>query len=819
MLPCLLLTLTAALGAAPTQAPEATLPTGEDAALTEAFLAARFVARPAGDGLRFRNDPGQLVADLDGDALLVRPFAGDWTWGLELTAYGTADDLRSVGQGAAVHAAGNRVTYDWGRGLEEWFVNDARGIEHGYTLQARPAGQAPLVLDLDVHGPLRPELTANGRDVRFLDAAGVSALTYSGLTVFDATGATIPARFEVNGDDLRLTVEDRAAVYPLTIDPMIQLAYLKASNAGNGDWFGYSIAVDGDTAVVGAPHESGGGTGVGSNGEDDSEIHSGAAYVFVRSGNTWVEQAYLKPSNTDSFDNFGHAVDIDGDFIIVGAPREDSDAAGVNGDGGNNSLKGSGAAYVFMRFGLTWGQEAYLKASHPDEDDEFGSAVAISGNLATVGAPFERSDATGINGNALDNSLKDAGAAYVFVRTGDLVGSWSPALYLKASNTDAYDVFGSAIAMDGTTIVVGAPFEDSVVANPDGVGGDEQDDSAFSAGAAYVFRLKGEIWVQDAYLKAATPESYNNFGEAVAMSGARIVVGAPRESSDATGVNGDEANDDAQYSGAAYVFRRDGNVWSREAFLKASNTTSEDRFGTAVAIDGERIAVGAPREDSNAFGINGDQASEDMTQAGAAYSFVFDGATWSQDAYLKASSPDVVDWFGEALAVSGDDVLVSTPYEDGASQGAGGDPTDNSSSGVGAVYAFDLDSDYGNWQYGPQSGANLADLNSFTAPIPNQFMTLRLSEWGQSGVALLMLSAGQANTPLLGGTLLVDPNLAFFGANHVIPVPCFGGAGDYSAYVPPQIAGHTVYAQAVMHQPAMPFGFAFTNGLGMSIVP
>ncbi len=258
-------------------------------------------------------------------------------------------------------------------------------------------------------------------------------------------------------------------------------AYLKASNTGTDDRFGFSVAVDGDTVVVGAYGEASAATGVGGNQADNSAIDAGAAYVFTQSGATWTQQAYLKASNTEAGDEFGASMAVDGNTVVVGAQYEDSAATGVNGNQADNSVFRAGAAYGFTRSGGTWTQQAYLKASNPETIDLFGSSVAVDGNTIVIGADREDSGATGVNGNQADNSADDSGAAYGFTRSG---ATWTPQAYLKATNAGAGDFFGSSVAVDGDTVVVGAPYEDSAAT---GVGADQTDNSAVSAGAIYSF--------------------------------------------------------------------------------------------------------------------------------------------------------------------------------------------------------------------------------------------------------------------------------------------------------------------------------------------
>jgi hypothetical protein len=207
---------------------------------------------------------------------------------------------------------------------------------------------------------------------------------------------------------------------------------------------------------------------------------SGAAYVFMRIGMDWSQQAYLKVLNIGGDDNFGASLAIDGDTLAVGAWGEDSNADGVGGDQTNNSIFQSGAVYLFVRANGIWAQQAYLKASNPDEYAYFGHSVALRGDLLAVGAWGESSNATGLNGNEADRSLSNAGAAYLFTRTGAM---WNQQAYLKASNTGLDDYFGYALGLDKGTLAVGANLENS---NATGVNGDQSNNDSSLSGAVYV---------------------------------------------------------------------------------------------------------------------------------------------------------------------------------------------------------------------------------------------------------------------------------------------------------------------------------------------
>jgi hypothetical protein len=272
-----------------------------------------------------------------------------------------------------------------------------------------------------------------------------------------------------------------------------QQAYLKSANVDAGDMFGYAVALsaDGSVLAVGAFDEDGSARGINQP-PDNRNNGSGAAYVFTRTAGTWSQQAYIKPSNSEPQDSFGVHVALsdDGRTLLAGALDEDCAATGVNAAGCDTDWKedlSMGAAYVFVRDGTTWSQQAFLKASNTGFNDWFGARVALSGdgNIAAVGAPLEDSAATGITGRPADDSAGEAGAVYLFARTGT---TWSQQAYIKASNAQAFDEFGSSLAIDrsGTTLVVTARAEDS---GARGAGGDQADNSAEEAGAAYVFRV------------------------------------------------------------------------------------------------------------------------------------------------------------------------------------------------------------------------------------------------------------------------------------------------------------------------------------------
>jgi hypothetical protein len=433
---------------------------------------------------------------------------------------------------------------------------------------------------------------------------------------------------------------------------------------------------------------------------------------------------YFKASNPDASDAFGTSVALsdDGTTLAVGATGESSDAIGIDGDQANDTLANAGAVYVFVRDASdVWAQQAYVKASNTGASDAFGTSLALSadGNTLVVGAPYEASSATGIDGNQASNAAPVAGAAYVFVRTGG--DNWAQQAYVKASNTGFGDVFGNRVAVsdDGNTLAVSATGE---AGNATGIDGNQGNNTAFGAGAVYVLgRDPMNVWTQQAYVKASNTASGDGFGSSISLSGDgnTLAVGAFGEDSIATGIGGDQLDNMATQSGATYVFVRDGGgAWSQQAYVKASNSDAQDFFGWSVALsgDGNTLIVGAYGEDGAAAGIGGDETDDTAPESGAAYVLVRDGGgAWSQQAYVKASNPDSQDFFGWNVATTLDgNVLAVAAYgEAGSAIGLGGDETDDSAAQAGAAYVLVRDG-AGTWsQRAYVKAPNTASTDNF----------------------------------------------------------------------------------------------------------
>lgn len=389
-----------------------------------------------------------------------------------------------------------------------------------------------------------------------------------------------------------------------------QEAVLTASDEAAYDTFGDAVALstDGNTLLVGAP-------GV----DASTMLHdTGAAYVFRRTGATWAEEAILSTPAQVGGDGLGWGVALsgDGELAALGAPFEDSDARGVNGSissaGGQPS---SGAVFLFTGSGASWSRAAFVKAPNRGNNDNFGRAVVLSrdGKTLVVGAEGEDGDARTIDGADNDDGF-NRGAAYVYSAS---TGSWRFDAYLKAPNSDDLDRFGAALAVsdDGSTVAVGAPAEGG-----EGVGIATLPDmnGAETSGAVYVFR-HAAAWTFEAYVKTTNSGSGDAAGTSLALSGdgATLVVGAPGEDSDSTGVESHLTNEDAKESGAAFSYVRGASGWARGVSIKAANTGSGDTFGAKLAIGGTTLAIASPGDDSSATGIDGDAADNSAMESGA----------------------------------------------------------------------------------------------------------------------------------------------------------------------------------------------------------
>jgi hypothetical protein len=360
-------------------------------------------------------------------------------------------------------------------------------------------------------------------------------------------------------------------VYKRSGSTWAQEAYIKADNndvAINGDTFGKVVSIDGDTLAVGVHFEDSNqttitnGTGTSSN---NSNISSGAVYVYKRSGSTWAQEAYIKADNNDAGDFFGTSVSIDNDTLVVGAPKEESDQSTItNGTSAtdDNSRGESGAVYVYKRSGSTWAQEAYIKAAnnvnYRTRGSRFGEDVSIDGDTLAVGVSQENNSLTTITNGTSASTITvengSSGAVFVYKRSGT---NWAQQAYIKASNADAGDLFGSSVSIDGDILAVGAYVEKSNQNTITNGTGASNDDNNTLAGAVYVYKRSDSTWAQEAYIKAANNDAGDYFGYSVSIDNGSLAVSSSREYSNQTTItNGTSAssNNSNAESGAVYVY-------------------------------------------------------------------------------------------------------------------------------------------------------------------------------------------------------------------------------------------------------------------------
>jgi hypothetical protein len=503
------------------------------------------------------------------------------------------DDVGAIGnQGSAYIFTRSGTT--WTQQAQLNAASGATNDQFGVSVALGGAGDTAIV------GAYLDDVGANSNQ----GAAYVftrSGSTWTQQAQLNATGGAADDRFGYSvslsgdtavvgayGDDVGANTDQGSAyVFTRSGSTWTQQAQLTATGGAATDWFGVSIALSSDTAVVGAYFDD-----VGTN------TDQGSAYVFTRSGTTWTQQAQLTATAGASLDTFGISVAISGDIATVGANVDDV---------GANSNQGS--AWAFSRVGNTWiGPDFQALGSDGTDFDQFGYSVSVSGNTAIVGAPF---DDVGANGNQ--------GSAYIFTKAGT---AWTQQAQLSAASGAAADVFGWSVAISGDTVLVGA-YADDVGANSD-------------QGSAYVFTRSGSTWTQQAQLVASAGAASDQFGYSVALDGDTALVGA---NVDDVGANSNQ--------GSAYVFTRAGSTWTQQAQLTAADGAINDQFGISVALSGDTALVGSSLDD---VGANANQ--------GSAYVYTRSGSIWTQQAQLLASDGAGIDWFGFDVALDGDTALV-----------------------------------------------------------------------------------------------------------------------------------------------------------------
>lgn len=649
--------------------------TGSYSSLAEAVDAAKYSIYPAAGStdeensiLEAHNPENSFTGRFREDGLELTPLSQDTSWRLRVSfaAFGRTGGLEAVSRGEQRIVEGKKsviAEYRSAKGqvVREWFINKREGLEQGWSIPERPEGErGKLEVRLETEGDLVPTSSGDGLEVHFKDREGKSVIRYDRLKSWDAAGRTLPTHIESDGREISISVDDERAVYPITVDPFFsESTKLSQSDAAPDDYFGFTVSISGDTAVVGML---------------PLRPIAGFAFVFSRNnGGTggWGEVTKIVSPDGAAGDEFASAVAVSGDTLLIGAP--------VAGESGN----GTGSAYLFGRNhggADNWGQVSKLEASDPAPGNQFGYSVAIDGDTAIVGS-------IGDSG--------DAGSAYIFSRNAGGPDSWGEIRKLVASDTETEDGFGFAVSIFGDRAVVGAPgnddlgadsgsayvfgrnvggidnwgeitkrvpadgsqsdfFGESVSIGPDtlAVGASGNDDAGTNSGSAYIFeRSNGgpDNWAEVKKLVPDDSSAGAVFGFIVSVDGDRVAVGSPGHSGNGTN------------SGAAYVFLRNNggaDAWGQKQKLTPSDGQANEAFGYSLSLNGDSIVIGA--------------VDLDGSSSGSAYVFEDQQDIWEQAGKSYASDAAAGDSLGTSVAVHGAYAVAGAPQKDG----------------VGAVYVF-----------------------------------------------------------------------------------------------------------------------------------
>ncbi|MBK8467295.1 MAG: hypothetical protein IPL32_15870 [Chloracidobacterium sp.] len=574
---------------------------GNYTSLLEAVTAERYRIETTGTQTTARNDANALEISFTETGLRLKSTVKDRTrtsnWRLDSVGYGRYQTSAAAGNR---RTAGNRAELlRQDQKLTEWFVNRPEGLEHGFTLAARPEVEnsgEPLRLVMAVNGDLTAKADEDGQALTLTDDAGTSSLRYEKLKSWDANGKELSSRMLTEKEgEVWFEVEDASAIYPITIDPTF-IQRQRIDNPGLftnvDDRFGWDVAISGDTAVVGAYQAS-----------RDATTATGIAYVFVLQGGVWTLQIRLFPgSNGINDEQYGTSVAISGNTVAVGAPHTKFD----------NSVAGQvhGAVYVYTRSGNVWTFQQLIRAADTAKGLTFGESVALEGDQLVVGASRRYPQ--------LPPAQTPAAGVYSFVRVGN---TWAQQQKLTCSNCLG---FGQEVVLEGNTLL--APSKNTVIGTSAG------------PGLVMAYTRIGSSWGAPQQLVPKDPSVNSCFGSSVAVSGDIAVFGADAGRCNST-----------QLPGSAYIFTRASGSWSQFQKVNASDGYNNDNFGRAVAIEGETIVIGAP----------GDEGPG-STVEGAAYVFTRGTVQWFETDQINDASLARA-YFGTSVVIKGGIMFIGSP--------------------------------------------------------------------------------------------------------------------------------------------------------------
>ncbi len=784
-------------------------------------LAADHAALEANRGVRlFAQNPGQQFTARFLDGLVrLAPGRSGQDWQVKISVPGLASATEIAHEGS-------RVEYVRGNVIE-WYDNRPEGLQQGFIVRHPVPGDGTIRVEVALDG-LQP-VPAGGDVLHLVDGGGRAILSYSGLLAWDAEGRPLPARMEPLADGVALVVAAAGAAYPVTIDPYfanlqqkvgpdivgdgrpnarfgsavalagttavvgapdddtpagmdagsayvfglvngvwVRQAKLLAGDGAASDNFGRSVAVAGNTIVVGAPNDD---TAFGAN--------SGSAYVFLRRPQSlrWAQAAQLRPDDGAANDFFGTALAMTDSTLVVGSPADDhpgvanagsayvftrprdpasnwpqqaklvaadgamDDAFGsavaissntvIIGAPENDNAKGSdaGAAYVFLRWGVAWSPQAKLLFNTGMPNDRFGFAVAISGDTAVVGAP------------GYDVPAADSGAALVFVRSRQ---AWSQAASLLPPGAESSDLFGYSVAVSGQVVAVGSPGASAGSVNPD-------------AGAVFTFKRQGAAWPMQSKLQPNAATSIAQFGRSVALAGNLLIGGAPFNNTTA-----------GTAAGSAFLYSFDARNGWFDHYLTAGHTDAGGELGTSVAISKNTIVAGAPYDDTPGG-----------TDAGRVYVLIRSQNTWVLERVFRGNPGAMNDYFGFVVAVSGDALVVGVPGRDfsgGKTDAGTAYAYQRAKSGwTGEVELFRADAEAGD-EFG--SSVSISDNTALVgAPKDDDagggtnagsaYVFLRSRDGNSWSVQTKLLAVDRSPFALFGYAVSLDKNTALIGAPNV----------------------------------------------------
>lgn len=390
---------------------------------------------------------------------------------------------------------------------------------------------------------------------------------------------------------LSITTEASNAAPPPHPQGASQLQRIIANDFAAGEDFGYSIAVDGDTLLIGAV-----------SADVAGQVDQGVAYIFVRQGQSWVQQAKLSSSDGLAGDGFGVDVALQGDTALIGAFRQ-----------GDQDI---GAAYLFHRSGDQWSEQAVFRPGDGLTGDSFGFSLALQGNTAVIGSPGHG-----------PNLVTNPGAAYVYV---EQQGAWSLQAKLVASSVSFDGFFGYSVDVDGDLAVIGAPTDDTI---PGG--------TVFDQGSAFIFERQAGLWTERVKFIQADTSGGVQLGRSVSVWGERVLIGAPGQTVDGNGGQG-----------AAVLYLRNNGVWQFETRLIGTNT--QGFFGISVDLQRDLAIAGAFAE-----------TVDNNIEQGAAYTFANRGNGWTLTERLTANDGSARELFGVGVAIADDSsAFAGAHYDD-----------------------------------------------------------------------------------------------------------------------------------------------------------